>query len=188
MKQYFDEKVRIDSLRKDREALVEALGRFQSGSASIDAFLTIPAAQGATELNRSLEELSEAEANLRVMRQRFTDEYKPVRDLQERIATLREVTDPAPGDTARPARWRSWRRRAMAQVATSSKDLQSIPQRTIKEQRLPARDDRVRRTLPQPAAALRGGEARRGERAARREGARPGGAAVGVPTPTTACA
>jgi len=61
MKQFFDEKVRIDSLQKDREALNDALSRFQSGSASVDAFLTIPSAQRAKELNKSLEELSEAE-------------------------------------------------------------------------------------------------------------------------------
>ena len=135
MKQYFDEKVRIDELGKEREALLGALDRFQNGSASVDAFLTIPSAQNAKDLNRSLEELSEAEANLRVMRQRFTDEYKPVRDLQERVSTLREVTIPRQV-TQLSSQMSVMEKTLQTQVATSSKDLQSIPERTIKEQRL----------------------------------------------------
>jgi capsular exopolysaccharide synthesis family protein len=135
IKQYFDDKVRIDSLRRDREALNTALARFQSGSASTDAFLTIPSAQNAKELNRALEELSEAEANLRVLRQRFTEEYRPVHDMQDRVTTLREQT--IPGLVLQLSRQMELQETSTEkQITSASRDLQSIPQRTINEQRL----------------------------------------------------
>ena len=47
IKQYFDEKIRVDSIARDREALASALNQFASGVASTDAFRTIPAVRGA---------------------------------------------------------------------------------------------------------------------------------------------
>jgi capsular exopolysaccharide synthesis family protein len=135
IKQYFDEKIRIDSLRREREALAGAMSQFTSGAGSVDAFLSIPSVNRTKELNGALEELAEAEANLRVLRQRVTDEYKPAKELQERITTLRSTTIPsqvAQLSRALDAQAASTER----EVTRGSRDLQAIPQRTITEQRL----------------------------------------------------
>jgi capsular exopolysaccharide synthesis family protein len=135
IKQYFDEKVQADLLRRDREALNTAMGQFQSGTTSSDAFRTIPSAQSAPELSKALGELSDAEASLRVMRQRFTDEYKPVGDLQARIANLRQVV--IPGLVSQLTRQMQQTEQTINDhISTASRDLQAIPQRSINEQRL----------------------------------------------------
>ncbi len=61
---------------------------------SMDAFQTIPAVRNAPDLDRALEELSAADAELRALKFRYTDEHKPVRDLQDRINTLRTQVIP----------------------------------------------------------------------------------------------
>jgi capsular exopolysaccharide synthesis family protein len=133
--QYFNEKVRADSLRRDREALASTLTEFQSGATSTDAFRTIPPVQNAPELVKSLAELSDAEASLRVMKQRFTDEYKPVQELQARIVNLRTVV--IPGLVLQLTnQMASSEQTINTHITSSSKELQSIPQRSINEQRL----------------------------------------------------
>lgn len=135
IKQYFDEKMRVDSLGRDREALTSAMSQFAAGSASTDAFRTIPAVRGAPELSRALDSLSNAEASLRVMKQRFTDEYKPVKDAQESITRLRTNTIPTLVNQL-TQQMRQSEAAIDQRIATSSRDLQSIPQRSINEQRL----------------------------------------------------
>lgn len=135
IKQFFDEKIRVDSIARDREALTSALGQFSTGSASTDAFRTIPAVRGAPELSRALDSLSNAEASLRVMRQRFTAEYRPVKELEEKINSLRSAL--IPGLVAQlTGQMQQTERSIDTRIATSSRDLQAIPQRTINEQRL----------------------------------------------------
>ncbi len=135
IRQFFDERIRLDSIARDREALSSAMGQFSSGSASTDAFRTIPAVRGAPELSRALDSLSSAEASLRVMRQRFTDEYKPVKELEEKISGLRGAL--IPGLVGQLTRQMEQTERAIdTRIATSSRDLQAIPQRSINEQRL----------------------------------------------------
>ncbi len=135
IKQYFDEKIKVDSIARDREALTSALNQFSTGAASTDAFRTIAAVRGAPELSRALDTLSNAEASLRVMRQRFTDEYKPVKELEEKINGLR--SNLIPGLVSQLTRQMEQTERSIdTRIATSSRDLQSIPQRSINEQRL----------------------------------------------------
>lgn len=135
IRQFFDDRMAADSLRRDRAALTTALQQFQAGQTSTDALRTISSVARAPELSRTLGELSDAEANLRVMRQKFTDEYKPVKDLQDRITTLRTVV--VPDMVSKLALQMNTQESAIeAQIARSSRDLQEIPQRTINEQRL----------------------------------------------------
>jgi capsular exopolysaccharide synthesis family protein len=135
IKQFFDEKIRVDSIARDREALSSAMQQFSTGTASTDAFRTIPAVRGAPELSRALDSLSNAEASLRVMRQRFTNEYKPVQELEAKIASYRNTL--IPGLVSQlTGQMQQTERSIDTRIATSSKDLQSIPQRSINEQRL----------------------------------------------------
>jgi capsular exopolysaccharide synthesis family protein len=135
MTRYFEQKVQIDQLEHDRQALEQVLRQTQSGQLSVDAFNTIPAAHNAPDLNKTLAELSQAEADLRALQTRYTDEYKPVRDLKQRIQTIRSQTIPAYTE----ALIRGMRRQEndlRAQVSSGSRELQQIPNRTITEQRL----------------------------------------------------
>ena len=87
------------------------------------------------ELSRALDSLSNAEASLRVMRQRFTNEYKPVQELEGKINGYRSTV--IPGLVAQlTSQMQQTERSIDTRIATSSRDLQSIPQRSINEQRL----------------------------------------------------
>ncbi|HET9293032.1 MAG TPA: polysaccharide biosynthesis tyrosine autokinase [Gemmatimonadales bacterium] len=132
---FFQQKVDLEQLQQDRKALEDVLGRSTAaGALAVDAFQTIPAARNATDMNRALSELSGAEAELRALRYRYTDEHKPVRDLQDRINTLRTQTIPAYAN-ALIQQLRAQETALQAQIGTQSRELQSIPTRTITEQR-----------------------------------------------------
>ncbi len=132
---YFEQKVRIEELRRDRAALEGIVARIGTPGFSMDAFQTVPAAQNAPDLKRALDELSSADAELRALRFRYTDEYKPVQDLSARINALRTQTIPMYAN-ALIQQLRTQEQALTGQVATQSRDLQQIPTRTITEQRL----------------------------------------------------
>jgi capsular exopolysaccharide synthesis family protein len=135
IRQFFEEKVEVDSLARERQAIQTALAQFEAGTTSADAFRSIPSVVHATELNRALAELSDAEAQLRVMKQKFTDEYRPVKDLQERVTTGR--TKMIPTLARQLSEQMQTRQTAIERhIATASRDLQDIPLRAINEQRL----------------------------------------------------
>ena len=131
---YFQQKMDLDQIQQDRKALEEVLARSTAGALAVDAFQTIPAARSASDMNRALSELSGAEAELRALRYRYTDEHKPVRDLQDRINTLRTQTIPAYAN-ALIQQLRAQESALQGQIGTQSRELQSIPTRTITEQR-----------------------------------------------------
>ncbi|TFG48018.1 MAG: hypothetical protein E4H38_07155, partial [Gemmatimonadales bacterium] len=76
---YFNQKIQVEELRRDRTALQDVVSRIGTPGFSMDAFQTIPAVRNAPDLNRALEELSSADAELRALKFRYTDEHKPVR-------------------------------------------------------------------------------------------------------------
>lgn len=132
---YFEQKIQVEELRRDRAALQSVVQRMGSPGFSMDAFQTIPAVRNAPDLNRALEELSSAEAELRALRFRYTDEHKPVRDLQDRITALRTQTIPALANGL-VQQMLTQEGVLDQQIASQSRDLQEIPTRTITEQRL----------------------------------------------------
>ena len=142
---YFTRKIQMEELKRDRIALQGVVSHIGTPGFSMDAFQTIPAVRDAPDLNRALEELSSADAELRALRFRYTDEHKPVRDLQERINTLRTQTIPALA-TGLVAQMLTQEQVLEGQVASQSRDLQQIPTRTINEQRL-TRDQQAAATL-----------------------------------------
>ncbi len=132
---YFNQKIQLEELKRDRLALQGVLNRMGTPGFSMDAFLTIPAVRNAQDLNRALDELSSAEAELRALKFRYTDEHKPVRDLQERINTLRTQTIPMYANGL-IQQMLTQEQALEGQIAVQSRDLQEIPTRTITEQRL----------------------------------------------------
>lgn len=142
---YFNQKIQLEELRRDRTALQDVVSRMGTPGFSMDAFQTIPAVRDAPDLNRALEELSSADAELRALKFRYTDEHKPVRDLQDRINTLRTQTIPMYANGL-VAQMLTQERALDGQIATQSRDLQQIPTRSINEQRL-TRDQLAAATL-----------------------------------------
>ena len=142
---YFNQKIQVEEMRRDRLALQGVVARIGTPGFSMDAFQTIPAVRDAPDLNRALEELSSADAELRALKFRYTDEHKPVRDLQDRINTLRTQTIPAMANGL-VAQMLTQEQVLDGQIATQSRDLQQIPTRTINEQRL-TREQQAAATL-----------------------------------------
>ena len=142
---YFNQKIEVEELKRDRLALQGVVSRIGTPGFSMDAFQTIPAVRNAPDLNRALEELSSADAELRALKFRYTDEHKPVRDLQDRINILKTQTIPALANGL-VAQMLTQEQVLEGQVASQSRDLQQIPTRTITEQRL-TRDQMAAATL-----------------------------------------
>lgn len=92
--QYFGLRTDRDAIRRDREAIQDVLNKVATGAVAVDAFHTIPSVREAPDLVRVLGELSTAEAELRTLLTRYTEEYRGVKDLRERIGTLRSRTVP----------------------------------------------------------------------------------------------
>jgi succinoglycan biosynthesis transport protein ExoP len=142
---YFNQKIEVEELKRDRTALQGVVARIGTPGFSMDAFQTIPAVRNAPDLNRALDELSSADAELRALKFRYTDEHKPVRDLQDRINILRTQTIPGLANGL-VQQMLTQEKVLDGQIATQSRDLQQIPTRTINEQRL-TREQQAAATL-----------------------------------------
>lgn len=136
---YFRDRIAAESYRRDRESLERLLKGYGGGAAiTREAVLSIPAVNAdpaADNLRRALDEQSTRELELRRLRESYTDEYQRVKDAQAALAALKDITVPR----ALEAYLTQLRLREQALLATieqSSKDLRSIPTRTIEEQRL----------------------------------------------------
>lgn len=133
---FFGMKVELEQLRRDRQRMRELLSEMESsGEVRIPALEAIPAASGNRELQGVLTELVTARSQLRVLRDRYSDEYPPIQELLTRIETLEQETVPRlvrgilneldirldELDT---------------RVGSASNELEAIPPRTIEEARL----------------------------------------------------
>lgn len=138
LKSYFDKKIEYDNLRADREALQKVIANAATGDAPYEAALLIPSVAnnpGAEELRRSFTQLYDLQAKLATARQLYKDEYPTNRELITAINTLKTRTIPQQANsllTQLEMRERDFQGRIVGQ----SRDLQSIPTRTIEEQRL----------------------------------------------------
>jgi len=142
---YFAQKEELNKTRRDRRAIESVLKRAQSGDLAVDAFQTIAAVQTAPDLKRVLDELSAAQAQLRDSLNRYTPEYPGVRRLNERIDAIRTSVIPAYA-TALVERLKEMESDLDARISGASGELQSIPTRTMNEQRL-QRDVESRRRI-----------------------------------------
>jgi capsular exopolysaccharide synthesis family protein len=144
MGSFFQQKEQLTATRRDRRAIESVLQRAQSGDLAVDAFQTISAVQGAPDLKGVLLELSTAQAQLRDSLTRYTPEYPGVRRLNERIETIRTVVIPAYA-TALVERLKEIEGDLESRISGASDELQSIPTRTMNEQRLQRDVDSRRR-------------------------------------------
>jgi capsular exopolysaccharide synthesis family protein len=130
---FFDIQGERDQLRRDREAI----GRFltQGGGVPADALSAIGSVQHAPELSNALKELSDKQAQVRVYRYHYSDEYAPLQRLMREIAQLQQRTIPTLAQAL--ASQLAMRESELGrQVDVASADLRGIPGRTIEEIRL----------------------------------------------------
>jgi len=132
---YFMQRSALDSLRRDRLEIEDVLRRSSAGELAVDAFNTITSVRMAPDLQRVLSELSNLETNLRDSLTRYTEEYKGVQNLRNRIEILRTKTIPIyAGALIRQIQNRE--QDLSGRIGTASRDLQSIPVRVQTEARL----------------------------------------------------
>lgn len=162
---YFRDRIMADNYRRDRETLERLLSNAANGSTiTREAVLSVPlvnADPAADDLRRLLAEQAERDAQLRRLRETYTDAYPRVREEAEALRQLRATSVP----NALQAYVRELRLREQtlnASVEQGSRDLRSIPVRTIEEQRLKRQvevEAELYRTLNLEAAKARLAEA-----------------------------
>ena len=133
--QYYQLRTQRDEIRRDRREIEEVLGKLTKGTTTVDAFHTIPAVRGAPDLQRVLTEFSTAESQLRTMLQRYTEEYKGVKDLREQINNLRDRTIPLYAQ-ALARQLQNQDDEMSNRIGASEREMRLIPSRAQNESRL----------------------------------------------------
>ena len=132
---YFNDKIELDRLVREREALRSALTAAQEGNLNPASLQVIESVRSSPQLLTALSDLGAAETDLRALLTHYTDQAKQVQTAQERVATLRNVVVP---DQIRLTLAAMDARLSELQghLASASRELQQIPTRVITEQRL----------------------------------------------------
>lgn len=130
---YFDQKFQLEAVQRDRQALEALLSNPDRISA--DAFMLIPSAKNAPDLQAALKELSQREMQLRTARELYTDQHPTVQSLQASVDVMRKQT--IPGILrALINQLRKQEGELSNLVEQSSSTLKEIPARTIDQMRL----------------------------------------------------
>ena len=137
---FFDMQVRRDELLRDREALQRVLADAATGSVGFDALAMIPAVQASPDLMRMLADRTGRLAELRALRERYTDEAPAVRRLTGELRTLETVAIPQ-AVRQLEAGLDGSRADLDSRIASASGELRQIPARAIEEARLKRRVD-----------------------------------------------
>ena len=132
---YFQLRVQLETTKNERVAIEDILSRLATGEATVDAFNTVPAVRNAPELLGVLTGLSVAEADLRALRTKYTDEYRDVKTLREKIATIRTVTIPTYAQ-ALVRQLRIQEKDLDDRIRVRGEGMRAIPERAITEARL----------------------------------------------------
>jgi len=132
---FFEMQTQLEEVRRDRARIVAVLDQLPGEGAPVESLEGIPAASNSRELEQVLDELVTLRGDLRLLRQRYSDEYPPIRDLLEQIQTLTGQTIPRIlQGLVRELSDREARLTSM--IDDASNELSEIPVRTIEEQRL----------------------------------------------------
>ena len=135
---YFDMRVRVEQLSQDRDRLVQIQQDIAAGQVRIEALELVPAAANSSELRNILDELVEARSQLRVLRDRYSDDYPPIQDWLTSIRSIE--TDAIPRVVSGIISELSTQEQDLrARVSSAQTELREIPPRTIEEGRLERR-------------------------------------------------
>lgn len=133
--QFFGLRTELQSIQRDRRSIEEILVRAREGEMAVDAFNTIPSVKAAPDLQKVLGELSAAEAELRTLLTRYTDEFRGVQDQRAKIAVLRERTIPLYA-AALVDQLKRQESDLSGRISMASRELREIPSRSQNEARL----------------------------------------------------
>ena len=133
---YFRDKVLVEGYARDRAAIERILAQGKKDSSiAQEAILSVPVVNGdpASEpMRRLLVEQSDRDSKLRLAKEKFTDDYDPVKNEQAAVKVLKTVTVPRAVE-AYLAQLRLRESQLKENLLASSKNLKSIPTRTIQE-------------------------------------------------------
>lgn len=132
---FFDQRLRLDSIRGDRAALDEIIRAVQARQATAQSLLSVPAAHAAPELTAAITELTTKQATLRATRESYTDQSQRIVDLRASIDRLEHEVIPMMA-TNLANRMRKQENDLDARLDSASRSLRQIPTRTIEEMRL----------------------------------------------------
>ncbi len=132
---FFDMQVERDQLRRDRDEVERLLAQPGDSGLPVDALSAIESVQHAPELSNALKELSDKQAQLRMLRYHYTDAYAPLQQLVAEIGQLERRTIPTLA-RALASQLAARETELGRQVGATSRDLRQIPTRTIEDARL----------------------------------------------------
>jgi capsular exopolysaccharide synthesis family protein len=135
---YFDQKIQYDNLRHDREALESSIANAARNGAPYEGLLLIPSvalSPGAEGLREAFRSRYQLQARLAAERQHFTDEYATVKELKGSLDVLEGRTIPELANRLL-SEMREREADYLRRIQSASRELQSIPPRTIEEHRL----------------------------------------------------
>ena len=131
---FFNQQVTLEQLQEDQKVIQRVLQHADSGI-NADQLENVPAVQHNTELTAALRELTSREADLRALRNRYTDEQPSVKRLITELDDLKKHTLPQLA-TALNAQLGVQINDLQRRVSTGSTILQNIPSLTIEDGRL----------------------------------------------------
>jgi polysaccharide biosynthesis transport protein len=138
LQSFFEQKIEHDNLRHDREALEKSIANATAASVPYEGLLLIPSvaqSPGAEALREAFRTRYQVQARLTAERQHFTDEYATVKELKSTLDVLEHNTIPLLANQLL-AQLRERELDYERRISAASKELQSIPPRTIEERRL----------------------------------------------------
>ena len=133
--EFFDRQLEREHLRLDRAAILRAVGQPGDSTLPVDAFAAIASVQHSPELSNALKELSDKQAQLRMLRYHYSDEYPLVQRLIGEIAELERRTIPGLSQ-ALVAQLAVRETELGRQVDAASREIRQIPARSVEEARL----------------------------------------------------
>mgnify|MGYP001040829046 CR=1 FL=1 len=135
MTNFFDMQMELESVRRDRSRLQSILEQLPDSSIPVESLEAIPTAAASRELQEALNDLVGLRSQLRVLRDRYSDEYPPVQETLTRIRSISTETVPRIVRSLLQELTQQEERMA-ALVESAASDLSEIPTRTIEEARL----------------------------------------------------
>lgn len=137
---YYGMKIEDDQLRRDADAINQVLAQN-----NVDGLSMIGAVQQSPDLSSALKELTTKRAELRALRERYTDEHPTVQRALTDIQDLEQRT--IPGLARALVQQINSRQQVLApQLASGGRKLQAVPQRAVEDARL-RRDVEIAATL-----------------------------------------
>lgn len=131
---FFQQREQYNSTKRDREALEQALK--SPNPQSILAILNVSNNNStATSLRNAIARLDSAQVELRSLRQRYTDEYEPVRRTQETVNRLQNQDVPQLAQLYL-GQLRRQESELGRRIAASEQEIRRIPQRKMSEDKL----------------------------------------------------